>query len=117
MTTTTWVSAMEFLVEFEINVPHGTPASEVTEREEAEASAAGKLVDQGHLVRLWNRRIAPGQTRAIGLYRAETASEMDDLLRALPLYEWMGVTVTPLEPHPNDPLSQATISAAARSHQ
>jgi hypothetical protein len=24
-------------------------------------------------------------------------------LRALPLYEWMHVTATPLEPHPNDP--------------
>ena len=80
---------MEFLVEFEINVPQGTPESEITEREEAEASAAAKLVDQGHLVRLWKRRIAPGETRPIGLYRAETASEMDDLLRALPLYEWM----------------------------
>ena len=31
---------------------------------------------------------------------------MDGLLRALPLYEWMRVTVTPLEPHPNDPAVQ-----------
>jgi predicted dienelactone hydrolase len=40
---------MEFLVEFEVNVPDGTPASEVQHRENAEATAAAKLVDEGHL--------------------------------------------------------------------
>ena len=34
---------------------------------------------------------------------------MDGLLRALPLYEWMRVTVTPLEPHPNDPAIQQRV--------
>jgi hypothetical protein len=34
---------MEFLVEFEMNVPDGIPQSEVSEREQAEASAAAKL--------------------------------------------------------------------------
>jgi muconolactone delta-isomerase len=33
---------MEFLVEFETNVPDGIPHSEVSEREQAEASAASK---------------------------------------------------------------------------
>jgi muconolactone D-isomerase len=97
------VSTMDFLVEFEINVPEGTPQTEVTAREGAESAAAAKLVDQGHLVRLWKRRVASGESRAIGLYRAESEADMDGLLRALPLYEWMGVSVTPLEPHPNDP--------------
>jgi muconolactone D-isomerase len=39
----------------------------------------------------------------LGLYRAESESELDGLLSALPLYEWMTVTVTGLERHPNDP--------------
>jgi muconolactone delta-isomerase len=43
---------MEFLVEFEVNVPAGTAASEVTDRENAESAAAATLVDEGHLVRL-----------------------------------------------------------------
>jgi muconolactone delta-isomerase len=94
---------MDFLVEFEINIPKGIPESEVTAREDAEAAAAAKLVDQGHLLRLWKRHVAPGGTRPIGLYRAESEAGIDGLLRALPLYEWMRVTVTPLEPHPNDP--------------
>jgi hypothetical protein len=51
-----------FLVEFEVNVPDGTPAAEVKDRQSAEASAAAKLADQGHLVRVWNRPDAAGDT-------------------------------------------------------
>ena len=102
---------MDFLVEFEINVPQGTPESEVTAREDAESAAAAKLVDQGHLIRLWKRQVAPGESRPIGLYRAESEAELDGLMRALPLYEWMRVTVTPLEPHPNDPPAQQPLPA------
>jgi muconolactone delta-isomerase len=94
---------MEFLVEFEVSIPEGTPESEVKDRDKAEASAAATLVDEGHLVRVWTRRIAPGKTNIIGLYRADREDQLDALLCTLPLYEWMHVTVTPLEPHPNDP--------------
>src|ERR1700744_2031004 len=94
---------MDFLDEFEINVPEGTPETEVRAREGAESAAAAKLMDQGHLVRLWKRRVAPGETRPIGFVRPQSELDLDGLLRALPLYEWMRVTVTPLEPHPNDP--------------
>jgi muconolactone D-isomerase len=94
---------MEFLVEFEVNVPDGVPASEVQARTTAEASAAASLVDQGHLIRVWKPPAAPGETKALGLYRADSEAQLDGLLGALPLYDWMHVTVTPLGPHPNDP--------------
>jgi len=94
---------MEFLVEFDVNVPDGTPEAEVEDRTSAEASAAAKLVDEGHLVRVWKRPVAPGETKIVGLYRADSKAKLDGLLGALPLYEWMRVTVTPLQPHPNDP--------------
>jgi muconolactone delta-isomerase len=97
---------MDFLVEFEITVPQGTPELEVTAREDAESAAAATLVDQGHLVRLWKRRVAHDESRPIGLYRAQSQHELDGLLRALPLYDWMRVTVTALEPHPNDPAAR-----------
>ncbi len=97
---------MDFLVEFEISVPMGVPESEVAARQDAESAAAADLVDQGHLVRLWKRHVATGGSRPFGLYRADSEAHMDGLLRALPLYEWMRVTVTPLEPHPNDPAMQ-----------
>jgi muconolactone D-isomerase len=90
---------MEFLVEFEVNVPDGTPESEVKNRERAEASAAAKLVDEGHLLRVWKRPVAPDETKILGLYSADSTTQLDGLLAALPLYEWMQITVTPLEPH------------------
>ena len=94
---------MEFLVEFEIEVPPGTPGAEVTDRERAEAVAATRLVDEGHLLRVWKRPLSSGETSVLGLYRAASQAELDGLLTALPLYEWMTVTVTGLERHPNDP--------------
>jgi muconolactone delta-isomerase len=94
---------MEFLVEFEVDVPEGTPETEVEERVSAEAVAAADLAREGHLVRLWRPPVAPGENKGVGLYRAESETKLDGLLRALPLYPWMQVTVTPLEPHPNDP--------------
>ena len=94
---------MEFLVEFDVNVPEGTPESEVEERERAEAVAAADLVREGHLARLWKPPVAPGETKALGLYRADSEAQLDGLLRALPLDGWMETTVTPLAPHPNDP--------------
>ena len=100
---------MEFLVEFEINVPGGTPESEVRDRENAEATAAAQLAREGHLVRVW-KLSTPGEATVIGLYDADSRAQLDKLLRALPIYEWMRVTVTQLEHHPNDP-------ATTRSHR
>jgi muconolactone delta-isomerase len=93
---------MEFLVEFEINVPGGTAEIEVDQREQAEAAAAGALVEQGHLLRVW-RLTAPAERRVLGLYRADSGAQLHELLEALPLYDWMRITVTALDPHPNDP--------------
>jgi muconolactone D-isomerase len=104
---------VEFLVEFEVNVPEGAPATEVEARTTAEASAAARLVDRGQLVRLWKPPAAPGETKALGLYRADSQAQLADLLAALPLYDWMQITVTPLEPHPNDPAPEETLSTAA----
>ena len=108
---------MEFLVEFEVNIPDGTPASEIEARNLAEASAAARLVDEGHLLRLWKPPAAPGETKALGLYRADSEGQLAGLLGALPLYDWMNITVTPLEAHPNDPGPPATDSAVARSQR
>jgi muconolactone delta-isomerase len=101
---------VEFLVEFAITVPDGTPAAEVRDRERAEAAAAEKLVQEGHLLRVWTRDAPSGGTTVVGLYRADDRAELDRRLGGLPLYPWMKVTVTPLGPHPNDP---ANASATA----
>ena len=56
---------MEFLVEFEINVPGGTPQSEVRDREDAEATAAAQLAREGHLVRVWKLTPQPAKPRCL----------------------------------------------------
>ncbi len=94
---------MEFLVAFELTIPDGTPRSEVNERISAEATASAALAREGHLERLWRPPAAPGERKAIGLYRADNQSQLDTLLGALPLSRWMQVSVHPLAPHPNDP--------------
>src|SRR5919198_1259348 len=96
---------MEFLVGFEVTIPDDAPDSEVKQRVGAEAAAAAGLAREGHLVRLWRPPVAPGESKAVGLYRADSEAELDGLLAALPLDGWMRITVTPLEPHPNDPTS------------
>jgi muconolactone delta-isomerase len=96
---------MEFLVEFELNVPEGVPGSDVRQRERAEAAAAAELARHGHLVRLWKLPVTPGDRKAVGLYRADSEAQLNSLLGALPLSEWSQITVTPLESHRNDPTS------------
>src|SRR6476659_5419371 len=96
---------MEFLVALALDIPAGTPPSEISDREHAEAAATAKLADEGHLVRVW-RSGAQGETRIVGLYRAESETQLDGLLSSLPLADWVHVTVTPLEAHPNDPAAR-----------
>lgn len=95
---------MEFLVEFEIRVPEGAPETDVAARFRAEALAAAKLAEEGHVERIWKRPLPTGEANVLGLYRADSRAELDGLLSGLPLFDWMKVTVTPLEPHPNDPV-------------
>ena len=59
-------------------------------------------------MRLWKPSDPPGEGKTIGLYRAEDGAELERLFRALPIYEWMRVTVTPLGQHPNDPATART---------
>ena len=94
---------MEFLVEFDLEVPADTPHEEVERGMRAESAAAAKLAEDGHLVRLWRRPLVGDGSTAVGLYRADSAAELDGLLGALPIADWLRVTVTPLEAHQNDP--------------
>src|SRR5438876_12191381 len=95
--------SMQFLVEFEVEVPAGTPDEQVEQHQRAESAAAAKLAEDGHLVRLWRRPLLGDGTTTIGLYRAFSQAQLEDLLAALPLADWLRVTVTPLRTGRNDP--------------
>ncbi len=98
---------MEFLVQFELNIPGGVAEAEIEDRQRAEAAAARGLASEGRLIRLWKADVDDARTKVLGLYRASSARELNDLLSALPMYEWMHTSITPLVQHPNDPAIRA----------
>jgi muconolactone delta-isomerase len=92
--------ATEFLTTFTVSIPEGTPAGAVEDTDAREAQRAKELARQGHLLRLW---MLPGQGRALGLWRAGDAEQMQAMVTSLPLDPWMTTEITPLTPHPSDP--------------
>src|SRR5438477_774840 len=95
------VHMQEFLTTFTITVPAGTRTQVVDETRAEEAARAHELADHGHLLlRLWT---LPGESRTLGLWRARDETEMQAILKSLPLAPWMTVEVTPLSVHPSDP--------------
>jgi len=98
--TSSAIVATEFLVTFTLAVPPGTAAQTMEDTKAREAQAAQEQAGQGHLRRLWT---LPGDGRALGLWQARDAAEMQAILAALPLAPWMTVDTTPLSPHPSDP--------------
>jgi muconolactone delta-isomerase len=95
----------EYLVEMTTHVPDGTPAETVDDIRAREAARAGELAKDGHLKRLWRPPLAPGEWRTFGLFGADDDSQLDELLASMPLHVWRTDTVTPLSPHPNDPVA------------
>jgi muconolactone delta-isomerase len=96
----------EFLVTMALAIPNGTPSTVVADKYAREAERAGELSDNGHLRRLWTTAPQPAVSRMLGLWSADDIDDLDDILQALPLHDWMSVTSTPLFPHPNDPALQ-----------
>jgi muconolactone delta-isomerase len=97
----------EFLTTFTITFPPDTPRQTVTDIEAREATRAKELARQGHLSRLW---LLPGESRALGLWTAANADEMQAILTSLPMDPWMTVETTPLTPHPSDPAARGSRS-------
>jgi muconolactone D-isomerase len=100
---------MEYLVNLVTLVPEGTSQTKVDETRTAEAVRAAQLAKAGHLLRLWRPPLKPGEWRSIGLFRAANETELRQILDSLPLHIWMKVSITPLNPHPNDPEYRASL--------
>jgi muconolactone delta-isomerase len=94
---------VEFLTTFTVTVPSGTAAQTVDDTKAREAERVHELAEEGHLLRLWMLPAEAGDSRALGLWRANDAAEMQAILESLPLDLWMTVETTPLSEHPNDP--------------
>jgi len=66
---------MEFLIDFTLDIPDGTPETEIRDRFEAEAVAAAKLVADGHLRGFGSRRLRPARVDDGGDHAAVPPSE------------------------------------------
>jgi muconolactone delta-isomerase len=97
------IPGIEFLTTFEVTFPDNASEQEVADMKAREANRTRELADQGYLVRLWTLPPTPGRWRALGLWRAEDADELQLALKSLPMDKWMVTETTPLTEHPNDP--------------
>jgi muconolactone delta-isomerase len=94
---------MDYLVTMTTHVPAGTPEQAVDDIRAREAAHSRELADAGHLLRLWRPPLQPGEWRTLGLFAADDAARLEEVLASMPLRVWRTDEVTPLSPHPNDP--------------
>ena len=94
---------MEFLVTMVTHVPDGASPAEVDDMRTREAARARELAAEGHLLRLWRPPLQPGEWRTLGLFAADDAARLEEVLDSMPLRVWRTDEVTPLSVHPNDP--------------
>ncbi|HEY2197492.1 MAG TPA: muconolactone Delta-isomerase family protein [Mycobacterium sp.] len=96
-------TGIEFLTTFDVAVPDSASEEEVADITQREAARTRRLAEQGHLLRLWMLPPTPGKWRALGLWQAADGTEMQEILKSLPMDKWMTTDTTPLTKHPNDP--------------
>lgn len=94
---------MEFLVTITTHVPAGTPPEAVDDVRSREAARSRDLARQGHELRLWRPPLQPGEWRTLGLFAADDAAQLEEVLASMPLRIWRTDEVTPLGRHGNDP--------------
>jgi muconolactone delta-isomerase len=94
---------VEFLVTMTTHVPKGTSEDTVSEVRQREAAHSDQLAQRGSLRRLWRPPLNPGEWRTLGLFIADDAHALDEVLASMPLRIWRTDEVLPLSPHPNDP--------------
>jgi muconolactone delta-isomerase len=95
---------MEYLVTMTTHVPAGTSDDAVAELRTREAGHSRDLAERGALLRLWRPPVEPGEWRTLGLFAADNEEELEKVLASMPLRVWRSDEVTPLSPHPNDPV-------------
>jgi muconolactone delta-isomerase len=92
----------EFLTYFVVTIPPRTTSDTVTVMTAREADRTGELAREGKLIRLWT---LPGPRRALGLWQASESRAMGEIVRSLPMNDWLAVDTVPLTRHPSDPAS------------
>ena len=95
---------MEFLVRIAARTGQRPPPDDRGRLAEAERARAGELAVRGLLRRLWR---APGRPANYGIWEAEDATVLHEILASLPMAPWCEFEVIPLAWHPSDPAGRA----------
>lgn len=70
-----------------------------------ERAHAAELIKEGHLIRMWR---VPCRFENWGLWRADDATQLHEIITSLPANPWMyDINVLPLAKHPVDPVDRA----------
>lgn len=92
---------MEFLVNIKLQWSESMDEDQREKVSKDERAHAVELIQQGHLVRMWR---VPGRFENWGLWRADSATQLHQIISGLPAFPWMrDVSVLPLAKHPVDP--------------
>jgi len=94
---------MEFFTEVTITIPADVSDDQVRRLRAAESQQAAELARAGFLIRLWRPDDDDLRWRNIGLWQAADEAELVNVLRTLPLFDWMTIKVRTLAAHPSDP--------------
>lgn len=105
---------MEFLININITWPESLSDEEIQRISDAERAAAAEFASEGTLVRMWR---VPGRRENWGLWRADNATTMHEVISSLPVWPFMDVQIIPLAKHPVDPLEEgASLSRKEVEH-
>jgi muconolactone D-isomerase len=88
---------VEFLVRIEVDLPGDQPDAEREALLAAELERGQELVASRKIKAIWR---IPGGLRNVGIWDANDATELQQLLESLPVYPWLRAEVTPLAQHP-----------------
>jgi muconolactone D-isomerase len=102
---------MEFLVHMVVaHIDGGAEAEK--ELRGREAIRSRELAESGVIQRLWR---VPGRRENWGIWKADDADHLHEVLSSLPLFRYLTITVHPLASHPNDPKNSSNAGGIQRS--
>lgn len=106
-------TGLEFFTFFITAIPDGTAGEVIEEARAGEGRRTHELAAAGHLIRLWQLPAWPDESHALGLWRAEDAAQIREMLDSLPMAPWLTEEIVPLVPHPSDPATPGSRPEAA----
>lgn len=91
---------MEFLINIKITWDEKLSEDTIAKLSVDERNMAAELAKAGNLIRMWR---VPGRRENWGLWQADSATQMHEIVSALPVWPYMDVQIIALAEHPVDP--------------